>query len=149
MSTATSAVAAPALPPSASGTPATLADVAGRGGQLTPAQYKLIRDVTAAYDALGQFRDALVRSGGQWSTNAGLAECEFLTAAMDLWPDDPLSQHLESTTSCLPSWAQDEDEHLEPRAFSLTELQTLAAAGQLQDMKTVAAIQLLESWRAK
>jgi ADP-ribose pyrophosphatase len=45
--------------------------------------------------------------------------------------------------------AQDEDEDLEPRTFSMAELRALAAAGALQDMKTVAAIQLLESWRAK
>jgi ADP-ribose pyrophosphatase len=45
--------------------------------------------------------------------------------------------------------AQDEDEHLEPRTFSLTELRGMAAAGDLQDMKTVAAIPLLDSWRAK
>jgi ADP-ribose pyrophosphatase len=45
--------------------------------------------------------------------------------------------------------AQDEDEDLEPRTFSMAELRALAAAGALQDMKTVAAIQLLETWRAK
>jgi ADP-ribose pyrophosphatase len=39
--------------------------------------------------------------------------------------------------------AQDEDEHLEPRRFTLTEIRDLVAAGEIVDMKTVAALQLL------
>ena len=38
---------------------------------------------------------------------------------------------------------QDEDEHLEPRTFSLAELRQLVAAGGITDMKTVAALQWL------
>ncbi|HTU98991.1 MAG TPA: NUDIX hydrolase, partial [Luteitalea sp.] len=38
---------------------------------------------------------------------------------------------------------QDEDEHLEPRTFTLDELRALVAAGEITDMKTVAALQLL------
>ena len=38
---------------------------------------------------------------------------------------------------------QDEDEHLEPRTFTLDELRALVAAGEVSDMKTVAALQLL------
>ena len=38
---------------------------------------------------------------------------------------------------------QDEDEHLEPRTFSLNELRALVAAGEITDMKTVAALQWL------
>jgi ADP-ribose pyrophosphatase len=45
--------------------------------------------------------------------------------------------------------AQDDDEHLEPRRFSLAELRSLAASGELQDMKTVAALPLLDAWRSK
>ncbi len=37
----------------------------------------------------------------------------------------------------------DEDEHLEPRTFTLDELRSLVAAGEITDMKTVAALQLL------
>jgi ADP-ribose pyrophosphatase len=37
----------------------------------------------------------------------------------------------------------DEDEHLEPRTFTLAELRALVAAGEISDMKTVAALQLL------
>ena len=39
---------------------------------------------------------------------------------------------------------QDEDEHLEPRAFTVDELKTAIARGQITDMKTVAALQFLE-----
>jgi ADP-ribose pyrophosphatase len=39
--------------------------------------------------------------------------------------------------------AQDEDEHIEPRTFSLDELRRLVASGEITDMKTVAALQLL------
>jgi ADP-ribose pyrophosphatase len=38
---------------------------------------------------------------------------------------------------------QDEDEHIEPRTFALHELRTLVAAGEITDMKTVAALQWL------
>ena len=38
---------------------------------------------------------------------------------------------------------QDEDEHIEPRTFALDELRTLVAAGEITDMKTVAALQWL------
>jgi len=38
---------------------------------------------------------------------------------------------------------QDEDEHLEPRTFSLDELRAAVARGEITDMKTVAALQLL------
>lgn len=38
---------------------------------------------------------------------------------------------------------QDEDEHLEPRRFTLEELRGLVARGEISDMKTVAALQLL------
>jgi ADP-ribose pyrophosphatase len=38
---------------------------------------------------------------------------------------------------------QDEDEHLEPRTFSLQELREMVAAGEITDMKTVAALQWL------
>lgn len=38
---------------------------------------------------------------------------------------------------------QDEDEHLEPRTFTLDELRALVAAGSITDMKTVAALQWL------
>ena len=42
---------------------------------------------------------------------------------------------------------QDEDEHLEPRRFTLEELRAGIAAGEITDMKTVAALQLLEAPR--
>lgn len=44
-----------------------------------------------------------------------------------------------------PSYAaeQDEDEHLEPRTFSLDELRAAVQAGEIVDMKTVAALQFL------
>ncbi len=38
---------------------------------------------------------------------------------------------------------QDEDEHLEPRTFTLAELRDAVAKGEITDMKTVAALQLL------
>ena len=38
---------------------------------------------------------------------------------------------------------QDEDEHLEPRTFSLDELRTAVQLGEITDMKTVAALQFL------
>jgi ADP-ribose pyrophosphatase len=38
---------------------------------------------------------------------------------------------------------QDEDEHLEPKTFSLAELRALAMRGEITDMKTVAALQFL------
>lgn len=38
---------------------------------------------------------------------------------------------------------QDEDEHLEPRIFSLDELRAAVQAGEIVDMKTVAALQFL------
>lgn len=38
---------------------------------------------------------------------------------------------------------QDEDEHLEPRTFSLAELRSCVASGEITDMKTVAALQFL------
>jgi ADP-ribose pyrophosphatase len=41
------------------------------------------------------------------------------------------------------SAAQDEDEHLEPRTFALEEVRALVAAGEITDMKTVAALQWL------
>ena len=39
--------------------------------------------------------------------------------------------------------AQDEDEHIEPRVFTLAELRAAVAAGEITDMKTVAALQWL------
>ncbi|MDQ3070625.1 MAG: NUDIX hydrolase [Acidobacteriota bacterium] len=39
--------------------------------------------------------------------------------------------------------AQDEDEELEPRAFSLSELEAMSARGEVQDMKTLVGLQLL------
>ena len=36
-----------------------------------------------------------------------------------------------------------EDEHLEPRTFSLDELRTAVQLGEITDMKTVAALQFL------
>lgn len=39
---------------------------------------------------------------------------------------------------------QDEDEHLEPRTFTLGEMREAVARGEIVDMKTVAALQLLE-----
>jgi ADP-ribose pyrophosphatase len=38
---------------------------------------------------------------------------------------------------------QDEDEHLEPRVFTLDEVRSGVARGEITDMKTVAALQLL------
>jgi ADP-ribose pyrophosphatase len=38
---------------------------------------------------------------------------------------------------------QDEDEHLEPRTFSLDELREAVGRGEITDMKTVASLQLL------
>lgn len=38
---------------------------------------------------------------------------------------------------------QDEDEHIEPRVFSIAELRTAVASGTITDMKTVAALQWL------
>jgi ADP-ribose pyrophosphatase len=40
--------------------------------------------------------------------------------------------------------AQDEDEHLEPRTFTLGELSDAVARGEIVDMKTVAALQILK-----
>ena len=39
---------------------------------------------------------------------------------------------------------QDEDEHLEPRTFSLDELREAVGRGEITDMKTVAALQFLK-----
>jgi ADP-ribose pyrophosphatase len=39
--------------------------------------------------------------------------------------------------------AQDEDEHLEPKVFSLAEVRALVAKGEIQDMKTVVGLTLL------
>lgn len=39
---------------------------------------------------------------------------------------------------------QDEDEHLEPRTFTLAQLRDAVARGEITDMKTVAALQVLE-----
>ena len=44
---------------------------------------------------------------------------------------------------------QDEDEHLEPRTVPLAELRDLVARGDITDMKTVAALQLLYARRTK
>ncbi len=41
--------------------------------------------------------------------------------------------------------AQDEDEHLEPRTFSLAELRQAVARGEIVDMKTVTALVLLDT----
>jgi ADP-ribose pyrophosphatase len=38
---------------------------------------------------------------------------------------------------------QDEDEHLEPKTFSLADLRALVTSGEITDMKTVAALQFL------
>jgi hypothetical protein len=38
---------------------------------------------------------------------------------------------------------QDEDEHLEPRTFTLDQLRKAVADGEITDMKTVAALQFL------
>src|SRR5690606_34987816 len=43
--------------------------------------------------------------------------------------------------------ALDEDEQLEPKAFTLDELDALAATGDLEDMKTVCGLQLLRAHR--
>ncbi len=40
--------------------------------------------------------------------------------------------------------AQDEDEHLEPRTFTLDQLRDAIARGEITDMKTVVALQLLD-----
>ena len=39
---------------------------------------------------------------------------------------------------------QDEDEHLEPRRFTISELRELVARGEITDMKTVACLQFLQ-----
>ncbi len=45
------------------------------------------------------------------------------------------------------SAAQDEDEHLEPRTFTLDQLRDAVGRGEITDMKTVAALQVLERTR--
>lgn len=45
--------------------------------------------------------------------------------------------------------AQDEDEHLEPRTFPLDELRAAIMRGEIIDMKTVAAVQLLDATARK
>lgn len=42
---------------------------------------------------------------------------------------------------------QDEDEHLEPRRFTIEQLRSAVADGSITDMKTVAALQVLDSCR--
>jgi len=39
--------------------------------------------------------------------------------------------------------AQDEDEHLEPKVFTVADVRALAAKGEILDMKTVAGLTLL------
>lgn len=98
------AVAARALPPSASGAPATSANAAGgRGQHLTPREYKLIRDVTEAYDALGKLREAVIRSGGKWSTNALRANVAAAKAAKEIWDCD-LDIEIDNTEADLPDY---------------------------------------------
>lgn len=41
----------------------------------------------------------------------------------------------------------DEDEHLEPRTFSLAEVEEMCARGEIQDMKTLAGLALLRQRR--
>jgi len=42
-----------------------------------------------------------------------------------------------------PVAAQDEDEHIEARAFSLDEARAMVQAGEIQDLKTAMAVQML------
>jgi ADP-ribose pyrophosphatase len=44
--------------------------------------------------------------------------------------------------------AQDEDEQLEPRTFTLAEIEGLVGRGEVEDMKTLAGLDLLRRFRA-
>jgi len=82
-----------------------LAEVASEPGKtrihLTASEYKLIRDVRALNDATNALLQAVIRSGGKWSTNALLANIEAAKAAQAIWADG-LAEEIDNTEVELP-----------------------------------------------
>jgi len=86
-----------------------LAEVASEPGktpdrlQLTAREYKLIRDVRTFNDATSELLQAVIRSGGKWSTNALRANLAAVRAAQAIWADG-LEEEADNTAADLPGY---------------------------------------------
>lgn len=91
------------------GATAGLAEVASEPGKtpdrlnLTAREYKLIRDVRAFNDATNELLQAVIRSGGKWSTNALRANLAAVRAAQAIWADG-LEEEADNTEADLPGY---------------------------------------------
>jgi len=73
----------------------------------------------------------------------------LVTHVASFWPtpgycdEEMLFFRLEGLVRPTTQAAQDEDEHLEPKVFTVADVRALAAKGEILDMKTVAGLTLL------
>ena len=105
-------------------------------GSLEPGEDPLAAALRECHEEIGQTASTAERVASLYPSPGYTTEVMHFYVLTGLYTPD------EAAT-------QDEDEDLEPRTFTLAELRGLAASGELVDMKTVAAIQLLDARQAR
>jgi ADP-ribose pyrophosphatase len=99
-------------------------------GSLDPGEEADVAALRECHEEIGQLATSAVRIASLYPSPG------YTTEVMHFYKLTGL--HVPAYTA-----EQDEDEHLEPRTFSVAELRALVASGEITDMKTVAALQFL------
>jgi ADP-ribose pyrophosphatase len=99
-------------------------------GSLDPGEEADAAALRECHEEIGQLAATVERVASLYPSPGYTTEVMHLYVLTGLYTPDHAAE-------------QDEDEHLEPRRFTLGELRAMVASGEIVDMKTVAALQFL------